>query len=213
MLSRFKQSITVWMILLISPYLAAEQSNRVMITPELFSFVVEHEKESIEIKRNQNPDNTIHELYITTSSGTPQPMFPFEPYEVETIGEREFIEYLQQAQTDSSILIVDTRTEGWHYRLTIPGSTNIPYTLLKDPETLSDTLEELGAINKDGVWDFSQAKTIAAFCNGYWCGQTPTFIWALLELDYPEDKLNYYRGGMQAWTSLGLTTVGDYHSE
>ena len=32
---------------------------------------------------------------------------------------------------------------------------------------------------------------------------------SLLKMGYPPEKLKYYRGGMQAWTSLGLTVVGD----
>jgi len=45
------------------------------------------------------------------------------------------------------------------------------------------------------------------FCNGSWCGQTSEAIKALLALSYPEEKLKYYRDGMQGWVSLGLTTV------
>jgi len=193
-----------------SPSVFAESAKRVMITPDLYSFTVIHEGERIEIKRNQDPGNEINELYRLTARGVPQPMHPFEPYEVETIGEREFIEYMLQAQRDESVLIVDTRTVGWHLRLTIPGSTNIPYTLMQDEEDAEEVLEDLGAVKQnDGSWNFDKAKTLAMFCNGYWCGQTPALIWALLYEDYPEDKLKYYRGGMQAWTSLGLTTISN----
>jgi rhodanese-related sulfurtransferase len=34
-------------------------------------------------------------------------------------------------------------------------------------------------------------------------------IKALLEVGYPAEKIKYYRGGMQAWTSLGLSVVGE----
>ncbi len=64
-----------------------------------------------------------------------------------------------------------------------------------------------GAYNKDGSWDFSQAKTILLYCNGAWCGQSPTAIRALMDIGYPANKLKYYRGGMQAWQLLGLTTI------
>jgi hypothetical protein len=30
---------------------------------------------------------------------------------------------------------------------------------------------------------------------------------ALMELGYPEEKMKYYRGGMQAWQLLGFTTI------
>jgi rhodanese-related sulfurtransferase len=45
------------------------------------------------------------------------------------------------------------------------------------------------------------------WCNGPWCGQSPRAIRALISLGYPAEKLYYYRGGMQMWQSLGLTTV------
>jgi hypothetical protein len=38
-----------------------------------------------------------------------------------------------------------------------------------------------------------------------WCGQSPHAIKNLLALGYPAEKIYYYRGGMQAWQSLGLT--------
>lgn len=209
----FKQTIKgLALVTLIasSSMVLAEGARKAMITPELYSFTVEHDGEPVEVMRNQNPDNKVHELYNTTFRGMPQPIHPFEPHDVETIGEREFVALMQAAQKDENILIVDTRTEGWHYRLTIPGSVNVPFTVMKEEESAADALDDFGVVkNADGSYDFTQAKTLAMFCNGYWCGQTPTLIRALLEKDYPADKMKYYRGGMQAWTSLGLTTVGD----
>jgi rhodanese-related sulfurtransferase len=209
----FKQTIKgLALVTLIasSSLVLAEGARKAMITPELYSFTVKHDGEPVEVMRNQNPDNKVHELYNTTFRGMPQPIHPFEPHDVETIGEREFVALMQAAQKDENILIVDTRTEGWHYRLTIPGSVNVPFTVMKEEESAADALDDFGVVkNEDGSYDFSQAKTLAMFCNGYWCGQTPTLIRALLEKDYPADKMKYYRGGMQAWTSLGLTTVGD----
>lgn len=180
-----------------------------MIAPDLYSFVVEHGGEKVEVKREQAQDNKIHELYSTTYRGMPQPIRPFEPHDVETLGEREFVKYMIESQTNEDVLVVDTRTEGWHYRLTIPGSVNVPYTVMDEAESARDTLEEFGAVKNGESWDFSKAKTLAMFCNGYWCGQTPRLVRMLLEAGYPDTKLKYYRGGMQAWTSLGLTTVGD----
>ena len=51
------------------------------------------------------------------------------------------------------------------------------------------------------------AKTLVMFCNGMWCGQSPANIRTLLRFGYPADKLKWYRGGMQDWEILGLTTV------
>jgi rhodanese-related sulfurtransferase len=57
------------------------------------------------------------------------------------------------------------------------------------------------------VFDYSHAKTLVLFCNGMWCGQSPASIKTLLKYGYPPEKLKYYRGGMQTWEILGLTTI------
>ncbi|MBD3816836.1 MAG: rhodanese-like domain-containing protein, partial [Halothiobacillus sp.] len=44
-------------------------------------------------------------------------------------------------------------------------------------------------------------------CNGPWCGQSPTNIKELVSMGYPADKIYWYRGGMQSWSNLGLTTI------
>lgn len=209
MLKRTVTGLALTAAILSSPVVMAEGGKRAMIAPDLYSFVVEHDGEKVEVKRAQAPDNQIHELYSTTFRGMPQPIRPFEPHDVETIGEREFVKYMIESQTNENVLVVDTRTEGWHYRLTIPGSVNVPFTVMDEADSAQDTLEEFGAVKSGESWDFSNAKTLAMFCNGYWCGQTPRLVRQLLEAGYPDTKMKYYRGGMQAWTSLGLTTVGD----
>ncbi|MBE9398604.1 rhodanese-like domain-containing protein [Pontibacterium sp. N1Y112] len=209
MFKRTVTSLALAAAIVSSPAVLAEGGKRAMIAPDLYSFVVDHDGDKVEVKRAQSPDNRIHELYSTTFRGMPQPIHPFEPHDVETIGEREFVQYMIESQTNEDVLVVDTRTEGWHYRLTIPGSINIPYTVMDEAESAADTLEELGAEKKGDSWDFSKAKTVAMFCNGYWCGQTPRLVRELLKAGYPDTNMKYYRGGMQAWTSLGLTTVGE----
>lgn len=182
----------------------------VKIAPGLSSFTVMHEGEEVEIKRAQDQEHQIHPLYALTARGMPQPMHPFAPHPVETLGEREFVDYMMQAQQDDNIMVVDTRTIGWHVRLTIPGAKSYPYTMMDDDSDRDWALDDFGVVKTSaGEYDFSGAKTLAMFCNGYWCGQTPAMIRKLLEVGYPAEKLKYYRGGMQAWTSLGFTVVGD----
>ena len=50
-------------------------------------------------------------------------------------------------------------------------------------------------------------KQWRAFCNGMWCGQSPASMASLLRFGYPADKIKWFRGGMQTWQILGLTTV------
>ena len=64
-----------------------------------------------------------------------------------------------------------------------------------------------GGETTNSPWDFSGAKEVLLWCNGMWCGQSPRAIKGLLALGYPPEKIFYYRGGMQAWQSLGLTVV------
>ena len=65
----------------------------------------------------------------------------------------------------------------------------------------------MGGDLKNDTWDFTNAKKLVLWCNGMWCGQSPRAIKGLLGQGYPAHKLFYYRGGMQAWQSLGLTVT------
>lgn len=188
----------------------------VAITAQIDSVEVLHAGEKITIMRDQDLHNTIASVYAKTSR--PCPAFCIQPaklaHGVETIAELEILEYLQLAsETDSSVLVIDSRTPDWLKHGTIPGSVNIPWTELKqgagaDPFTITDILQQqFGVRLSEGLWDFSGAKTLVLFCNGMWCGQSPANIKTLLRLGYPPHKLKWYRGGMQAWQSLGLTIV------
>ncbi|MDD2896060.1 MAG: rhodanese-like domain-containing protein [Aliarcobacter sp.] len=169
--------------------------------------------EKFTLMRNQTAGNKITPLYDTTDRGTPQPMI-LAPG-VETVGELEFIDYMKKAQTDENIVIIDSRKPGWFARLRIPGAVNVPYTNFDNMNDAIDMMEDnMGiTVKADKTLDFSKAKTLVLYCNGYWCGQTPGMVknaqFALLKIGYPADKIKYYRGGMQAWTSLGFTVVGD----
>ncbi len=198
--------------LIFSPLSVAEP---VGITPEMFSVDVVHKGKTVKIQRNQDNENTIIADYALTSR--PCPRFCIRPMKlapgVETIGELEMLDYLVEAgKPGSKVLVIDSRTPDWVAKGTIPGSVNIPWTLLKedtsDPLTIAGILEErFGARDEDGLWNYSEVKTVVLYCNGMWCGQSPRNIMTLLKYGYPADKIKWYRGGMQNWTALGLTTV------
>lgn len=199
--------------LLSSSSLFAEGNEKyVAISKGVKSIDMNLNDEKFTLMRNQTPGNIISELYNTTNRGIAQPMIIAEG--VETLGEQEFIEYMKKAQTDSNIAIIDSRKPGWFARLRIPGAVNVPFTNFNEKETAIEMMEdEMGVEVKDnGELDFTNAKTLALYCNGYWCGQTPGMVsrakFALLKMGYPAEKIKYYRGGMQAWTSLGFTVVG-----
>ena len=195
-----------------SSFAAEETSKFVAISKGVKSIDIELNGEKFTIMRNQTPGNKISSLYDTTFRGAPQPISLAKG--LETLGELEFIEYMKKAQKDENIAIIDSRKPGWFERLRIPGAINVPFTNFDEKETAIEMMEdEMGVVEKDdGTLDFSNAKILALYCNGYWCGQTPGMVknaeFALLKMGYPVEKIKYYRGGMQAWTSLGFTVVG-----
>lgn len=129
---------------------------------------------------------------------------------VETVGEVEVLEFINDSKSDKSKLLVDSRTESWFYQSTIPTAVNVPFTYLDKsqyPDEFKESLETFGVKVIDGKYDFSNAKEILLFCNGVWCGQSPIAMKNLMEIGYPESKMKWYRGGIQSWMSLGLTTI------
>lgn len=187
----------------------------VNITADLPSVDVMHGGQKVTISRNQNQANTLNPDFAKTSRKCPP--FCIQPgvlaSGVETIGELEMLHYLKKmSEGDKSILVIDSRTPDWVEKGTIPGAVNIPWDKLNigksDPITVQEILEkQLGAKNQDGFYMYDNAKTLVLFCNGPWCGQSPTNIKGLLTIGYPAEKIKWYRGGMQDWEVLGLTTV------
>jgi rhodanese-related sulfurtransferase len=187
----------------------------VNIAAGLPSVDVMHNGQKVAIMRNQDQNNTVNPDFAKTSRKCPP--FCIQPGElapgVATIGELEVIHYLKMmSDGDTSIMVVDSRTPDWVAKGTIPGAINIPWDKLNigksDPITVQDILEKhFGVKNQDGFYMFDNAKTVVMFCNGPWCGQSPTNIKGLLKIGYPADKIKWYRGGMQDWEVLGLSTV------
>jgi rhodanese-related sulfurtransferase len=134
--------------------------------------------------------------------------------DLETYGELEVLATLKEMQTNKNLLLIDSRNEEWYEYRTIPGAINMPFRYFKyrdDYEFHFDyALKHLGVVkDKEGEYDFSQAKTLVLFCNGPWCSQSPSMIFSLLEIGYPAEKLKWYRGGMQDWLSAGMTSTRD----
>ena len=209
----FKNLLVSSLVVGLTSSLLLAEEKFVAISDGVKSVDVTLDGQKFTIMRNQTARNKISSLYDTTDRGTPQPMILGAG--VETVGELEFIEYMKKAQTDTNIAIVDSRKPGWFARLRIPGAVNVPFTNFDDKDDAIDMMEDYMGISvkDDGSIDFSKAKTIVLYCNGYWCEQTPGMVkdakFALLKIGYPAEKIKYYRGGMQAWTSLGFTVVGD----
>ncbi len=226
-------SVTAMVLASSITLVAHAKELEVKITKDMAYSTVMHENELVKIQRIQDTNHKIDGSFAKTSR--PCPPFCINPIAlhegVKTVGELEVIKFMEGPYYRGRGVIIDARTPSWHKRGTIPGSINIPFTEFERPADdfeLVEILESLGAKQRDEVnpvvrvieslgfmdgdmktdkWDFSQAKDLLLWCNGPWCGQSPRAIKALLALGYPADKLYYYRGGMQMWQSLGLTTI------
>lgn len=195
--------------------LAKDENKPVGIAAGVMSVEVISDGKKVNITRNQDNNNTIKQEFTKTSR--PCPPFCIQPAiiapGVETIAELEVIDYLKKmAAGDGSILVIDSRTPDWVLKGTIPGAINIPWSKLDaakaDPISIGDIMnDQFNVEGEDEGRDFSKAKTLVLFCNGAWCGQSPNNIKSLLKLGYPADKIKWYRGGMQSWEMLGLSTV------
>ena len=179
--------------LLAAPALAQE----VAITPGTMSVTVQTPDGPVRIGRIQDTEHQITGEFARTSRPCPnfciQPMSPAEG--VTTVGELEVLEALQ----DPDVTVIDSRVRPDWEGGTIPGAINIPYN------EMPDRLHELGCEPDFDGFLCDDAARVLLFCNGPWCGQSPTAIRGIIEAGYPADRISYYRGGMQVWRMLGLT--------
>ena len=192
------------------------------IAPDLESVDVIHKGKIVTITRSDQAGAGLPKGYENVARHCPP--FCIQPMQVlpgvETVGELEMLGYLKRiADGDDSILVVDSREPDWVARGTIPGSIHVPwksintdvsgsFAVAAEAETLDKILTDtFGTKKTDEGWDFSNAKTLVLFCNGIWCGQSAMNIRTLAKLGYPVRKMKWYRGGMQDWVSVGLTTV------
>lgn len=196
--------------------IASQAGKPVNIAPGQMSVSVKHNGATIEISRNQDNKNTVNPAFAKTSR--PCPPFCIQPSTlapgVETIAEREVMDYAARMSAgDGSIVLVDSRTPNWVERGSIASAINVPWTQLNpakgaSPIEIAEILQSVFNVKEsEGLFDFSDAKTAVMFCNGMWCGQSPNNIKNLLKVGYPAHKIKWYRGGMQDWEILGLSTV------
>ncbi|KAE9628319.1 rhodanese-like domain-containing protein [Parasedimentitalea maritima] len=174
-------------------------AETVGITKTINEVTVQTPDGPVGISRVQDTENRVDENWARTSRACPpfcvQPMVPAEG--VTAIGELELMDML----VDPEAMVVDSRVVANFAGGSIPGAVNIPFA------EASDRLDELGCeIDFDG-FDCQAAKPVALFCNGPWCGQSPTAARNMIAAGYPADKIFYYRGGMQNWRMLGLTVT------
>ncbi|NPA04185.1 MAG: rhodanese-like domain-containing protein [Epsilonproteobacteria bacterium] len=189
-----------------------EEIVLVKITKDIPYIYTTHKGHKIKIMRIQDPDHLLLDDYSKTSR--PCPPFCLHPVKVDkdiqTIQTVEMIKFIRDKVNSGEGVVIDARLKDWYVLETIPSAINVPFTLLQkgDKEVARQLFEILGMkVKENGEWDFSNAKELAVFCNGVWCDQSPRLIKGLIKYGYPKEKIRYYRGGMQEWKLLGLTTV------
>jgi rhodanese-related sulfurtransferase len=194
---------------------AADELN-VKITAELPNVEIKQGDQTILIQRDQNKDHRIGDGYDKTSRACPpfciQPASAAE--NVDTVAELEVIEHLKNGD-----MLIDTRTAAWLARGYIPGAVNIPWKAFNTAaaqawseeitvKEIADVMvEKLGVTKNGDALDFANAANIIMYCNGPWCPQSVNAIKSLIAEGYPAEKIKWYRGGMQAWESFGLTVI------
>lgn len=231
-----KYSFLVSVAAVSSPLCVALEVNLTEVRPYV---EVDAGSETMVVKRIQDTSNTISGFFAKTSR--PCPPFCIRPMVaapgVRTIGEYELFDFMSRQVRDGLGFIVDARTPDWYQRGTIPGAINFPWdrivALGENPDGLASLFEQFDVTKKgnnggwhtkvsslfggDGEsgesWDFGRSKELILFCNGLWSDQAPRAITALIETGYPREKILYYRGGMQTWVSLGLTTAVPQRSD
>ncbi|MBS8227152.1 rhodanese-like domain-containing protein [Vannielia litorea] len=184
------------LLLLASPAMA----DPVGITPDVMSVTVETPSGPVEIAREQDNAAVIEGDFAQIARPCPnfciQPMVPAPG--VTPIGELELMEFLQ----DPEAVVIDGRIRPEFEAGTIPGAVSVPYT---------EAADRLGALGCEPDFDGwiceGEHPRVALFCNGPWCGQSPTAARRMIEAGYPAELIHYYRGGMQMWRMLGLTVV------
>lgn len=180
----------------------------VKITPDTASRSIVLNGQELVIERIQDTSHRIAPDFAKTSR--PCPPFCIHPISaapgVETVGEIEVMDFLENSVARGQGLLIDSRVPAWYQKGTIPGAVNVPFSTLEATNPYRDEiLKALGARPLGNGWDFSKALELTMFCNGPWCDQSPRAIRNLTGAGYPAEKIKYYRGGMQLWMLLGLT--------
>jgi len=173
---------------------------------------VDVDGKSVRIQRIQDTKHKLNNSFTKTSR--PAPPFSIQPFQpikgIETVSELDVIYFLKNKVAINKGVLIDARMPKWNKSGTIPGSTNIPFSILAskgDNSYIEKIFSLLGVTKEKNSWDFKNAQNLLIFDNGPWCQQGVRAMKNLLSLGYPKSKILYYRGGMQYWQILGLTTI------
>ncbi len=171
------------------------------IRKELMFVKVMHETQEVLIERE-----------VVNSKETCPP-FCIEPMRIEnvvTVGELEVLSFIDKLKEKKSRLLIDVRESTFYVQGSIPGSINLPFSMLKaKSQYQEEILKLLGAkaIKKNSklTWSFKDVQSLLIFGNSATSNEASSTIKKLLKLGYPPSRLLYYRAGLSSWKALGLT--------
>jgi len=199
-------------VLTLALFLSPLSAVEVNIVEGLSHVDVDVDGKPVRIQRIQDTKHKLTNSYTKTSR--PAPPFTIQPFQpikgIETVSELDVLDFLKNKVAKDTGILLDARMPKWNREGTIPASTNIPFSILasKANNQYIEKIFELLGVTKNGAnWDFSNAHMLLIFDNGPWCQQGVHAMKNLLKLGYPKSKMLYYRGGMQYWQILGLTTI------
>lgn len=128
---------------------------------------------------------------------------------VPTLGELDVIQFMSSKVASGDGLLIDARVPSDRAAGFIPASVNIPAATVSPENPYRDEIfTALGAEQFQGIFSFNDSISLVVFDGGPATQDAPRLIIDLLAAGYPADKIAYYRGGMQVWTTLGLSTTG-----
>ena len=157
------------------------------ITEKLEGLSIIYQNKKIKINRFAGKDK----------SCPPECISPMNIKNIKTIGELEVLKFISRLENSKRILLVDARIVKQYKKNTIPTSVNIPYNMLdKNSKHKDEVVKLLKNIDKLLIFDKSILDT-----------QAIKMIYNLINAGYPQKKILYYRGGLESWKNLGLTTT------
>ncbi len=195
-----------------SLFISSLNALEVNITEGLPYVDVDVDGKPVRIQRIQDTKHKLTNSYSKTSR--PAPPFSIQPFQpikgIETVSELDVIDFLKNQVAYNKGVLLDARMPKWNKAGTIPGSTNIPFSILasKGNDTyIKKIFSLIGVKREKNSWNFENAHTLLVFDNGPWCQQGVRAMQNLIKLGYPKSKILYYRGGIQYWQILGLNTI------
>ncbi len=128
----------------------------VKLTPKKDYIDLVHKGNEIRVQRIQEQSHVLTGGFAKTSRKCPP--FCAQPIDVapgvKTVGEVEIFNFMEKQMKERTGILVDARLVSWHKKGTIPGSINIPFTVLgksKDSAELISAMKKLNVIRRKSL--------------------------------------------------------------